>query len=758
MSTLTKCVNVAEKNTRTLTPLFLQFAKPNIDDLNDEDERQTLRTIRYRLSNWLKLFSEFNNPKAQYKADEMWNLHLDILSKGEGSLQNQALECILTWKNVSINTYEESLKNILNESNFRDELINFSLDIESNVVSPNHRQELIPIVIRMLYGIMIWRKGRSSSSQGASTRRVAVLTALSGCLSGELSVLIELMTKQLQSAVPEIKTNKVVLKDLDEPPVGKRQLGFLTLMKDLLKYLGKNLVDYWPILLGLTIELIHDSNRRINIIKESNMDIDHDNDGDVDNKLEDNATQHTPLRNVRLLGLKRFGDFFKQPVDNFEITPYVEAAFKSFISPRIPFLSIENTQSPSSLLELFAIWSENLSYIKFLNKFDQSLLPCTFSIITAQNVKPSVILRVFDIVDHIIQSSTEDAYICDQVLKPNVHSLLENLSQRFTKVSGGSIAKDEISKREISILSEISKYVQDSNQAEKVLELLSPLLRQPNKLINERVKCNLLIIYSNLLKLVPDFKNPKSDFFLKNYNTFATLFSFLKSRQAREELVKVFNLFKNSDKSLEDVCSLIEDLNSYSVRRIDEPDFDRRLEAFAKIDSTCNNLNVNQWIPVLHNMLFFVQDYEELALRSSSSSVMRKFVKIVSDRCVSSDDDYGQCLLRMLYPGLRNGLRSKYELVRVEILTVISTAVENCHQLPTFNNMKCLLMEGDSEANFFNNIHHVQIHRRSRALNRFSDLCDKGALPNDALVRVFIPVIGHFVSPFYYIIMIQYFD
>ncbi|TIC25980.1 hypothetical protein E3Q12_00708 [Wallemia mellicola] len=760
LETLSKCSNVAEKNTKTLNVLFMKFTDRENADLDDDEEgikeRQSLKTLKGRLVSWLKLYATFNNPKAMYKSTEMWNLFLDFLSKGDNNIQLKSLECILTWKDVSINTYEETLKNLLNESNFRDELINFSLNIESQAISPGHREGLIPIVIRLLYGVMTWRKGRSSGNQGSSVRRIAVLTALSGCLPQELSTLIDLMTVSLKDARPTITQNSVQLKDLDTPPAGKRQIGYLSLLEDLLKYMGKSLVDYWPTLLGITVELIHDSQRRISSMKDSQMDV----DGEPSQE-DSQVAQHTPLRNVRILGLKRLGDFFRVPSVEFNFEPYLKSSFESFIAPRIDLLSIENTQAPSSLLELFAIWSDSPLYLPYLQKFDQRLLSKVFEIITANNVKPAVVLRVFDIVDNIIQvSEFEDTndetdesialrkLVREQILKPNVHSLLVSLSDRFDKFSvglnkGNANAKDDIAKRQIGILSNISKYIDDQYQARRVLDLLQPLLRQSHKVVNEKIKTNLLSIYSNLLKLVPDFSDISSEFHIKNYNLFVSLFSLLRSRQARNGLIDIMEVFTSVDKSFKTTYGIISALNSWSTKRIGEPDFDKRLAAFGKVEDQAYDWKKRDWLAILHNMLFFIGDPEELSIRSSASSVMRKFVQVVSE---SQEDELEETLLRMLYPGLRRILKTKFELVRIEIISVIARAVEKCDNISTFTQMRPLLMDGDEEANFFNNVHHFQLHRRSRALQRLGDFASKGILPNDALVKVFIPIIGHFVS------------
>ena len=60
--------------------------------------------------------------------------------------------------------------------------------------------------------------------------------------------------------------------------------------------------------------------------------------------------------------------------------------------------------------------------------------------------------------------------------------------------------------------------------------------------------------------------------------------------------------------------------------------------------------------------------------------------------------------------------------------------------------MNSLLAGGDDEASFFTNIHHIQTHRRTRALRRLSELCDEGELRSSTLADIFLPLISHFIT------------
>ena len=54
-----------------------------------------------------------------------------------------------------------------------------------------------------------------------------------------------------------------------------------------------------------------------------------------------------------------------------------------------------------------------------------------------------------------------------------------------------------------------------------------------------------------------------------------------------------------------------------------------------------------------------------------------------------------------------------------------------------------LLAAGDAEANFFNNIHHIQVHRRTRALRRLAEFLSGAPVRQSIIASLFLPIIEH---------------
>ncbi|KIM44053.1 hypothetical protein M413DRAFT_17908 [Hebeloma cylindrosporum] len=754
LATLGECSSLAEKHNRELIPHFLSLSGRSQTSITSS------ALPKGKLIAWLTLFSKFSNPKALYDTDTLKSLYTTLLSHPDRPLQNIALSCLFTYKSPHLTPYEDSIWALLDETRWRDQLSLLDMDD----IPASSRPELVDVFIRLLFGVMLEKKGRGrGSGGGGADRRAAVLSAFGACSEKELGLLVDLMLRPFgwdrNAAASGLKDGfQLELVDTsDDNASEKHFIGFLTLLGDVLKHLGSRLLGYWPALLGMTINLTGTAQARIasptgQVNPEEKEEIAGPTDDTPVDEFEiveaaetgDPSTSSSKLiRSVRQLGLKRLADFFRIPVI-FDFSPYMSTVFAALITPRLPALDKENTQAPSALLELFYVWTVDGVHIPQLVDFNDETLPRIYDCLVATNVKPTVVSRIFDIVDNLLSCSMEDDYTRDNVLKPHVSRLLTNLSILAERMKGFSTIATPIGQRQIQILSEIAQYSTNADQASTLLTLFNPLLRQPAKVVPEKVKAGLVKIVGELVHLIPDMKDQQSATYQKAYGLLSQLFQSLRSRPARLNLVSAFHRLAMLDASLVELANLLESMNAYSIKRMDEPDFDRRLDAFSTLNETLyKSLTASSWIPILYNMLSFIQDPAELAVRNSASYTMRHFIDLVAG---SISSEHENTFLKVLYPGLKNGLRSKNELVRAEILGVIAYAVDKCEGIPSLKEMRVLLEGGDEEANFFNNILHIQVHRRSRALRRLADHCEAGQLRNTTIAEIFVPLVGNFIT------------
>ncbi|GAA5866298.1 hypothetical protein JCM3774_006608 [Rhodotorula dairenensis] len=746
--------DLAQKHSREFVDVFLGcFERDNvIPDKADEmpeffNADETSKDRKARLLAWLALFAKFSNPKALYRAQDLDAQFRTLLAFPDAAIQKLALDCILRWKVPSVVANSDRLKNLLESTKLRDELLQFVSSSDAGGLEPKDRADVVPLVIRITYGLMISRLGRASASsgQGRAGRRAAILGALRTCSASELDTLVDLLLGPLRKLLVASSDGRFALAPAAPNVPGKRQLGFLGLLADVVKHLGKDIVHRWPDLLGVVVNLMHFAQRGLEDAPVAPEEPDIEDEEDVDDEDEPETTQLAPLRHIRQTALKRFTDFFRLEVD-FDYRPYLAVAFPTVISPRLPNLAAENAQAPSALLELFVTWSKRRDLIPFLVDFDSSLLPSLYRVLTVRNVKPAVVLRVFDLVDSFVEFAEEDggrqSKTGQQVIQPGVDVLLEQLGGLIAITASTFDAKGEIAQRQIGLLCSLAVYIDSNEQATQFLTLAAPLLRKPNKVVPEKTKTDLLKIVTALYPLArPAAGTPLYD---RCCEVVATLFLSARTRNARLQLVAAFKSIASVDTTYGPAAELVEELNSYSVKRSEEPDFDRRLAAFSKLNEELyKTLRPADWIVILHNMLFFVQDAEELSIRSNASYALRRFVEIAG---TSTDAELRSILTRVFLPGIRKVMRSRNELIRSEVLAVLGYAVEKVEGVAELQQLRVLLYDGDEEANFFNNILHIQNHRRTRALRRLADAVEAGTITSKTIADIFLPLIDHFVA------------
>ncbi|KAF8270231.1 armadillo-type protein [Lactarius quietus] len=717
------CIPLAEKHNRDLVPLFLDMAGSS----------GPAKLPRTKLTSWLTLFSNFANPRVLNSTQALRDLYTSLLSHPDRSLQGIALSCLLSYKPPHLLPHTEQLRGLLDDARWRDELAQF--DFAS--FTGEERPALIDVVIRILFGFVRERHTRD--------RRTTILATLNGCTNSELDLLVTLMLQTVLPAALENASSSVVMTIPNSMPL-KPQAGFLHLLGDVLKQLGPRLIARWDALIVATVSLTAHAQASLEVLKQEDRDPEDGTEPPTEAVEEDSDSQASSpklFRAIRQLGMRRLADFFRNST-SFDFTPYMSELFRALISPRLASLPNENTQAPSALLDILYAWSSDERYATFLVDYDNRVLPQVYACLIAPSVKPTVITRVLDLVDRLLELSASREDISQRIVLPHIPLLLSNLSALVQGAKGDTVASDQLVQRQIGILSGLAHYISDGTQASTLLGLFCPLLRKPTKQVGERTKADILNIVANLLPLIPGLTEPNSSIYRVTYDLISSLFQSARSRQCRIALTTVFRALSTIDVSLQEPAELLEQLNAFSSKRIEEPDFDQRLKAFTNLNGILHHsLTPHQWLPVLFNLLHCIQDPDELAIRTNSGQGFKHFIDAVS---AGSDPIYQTIFLRKLFPGLKNGLRSKNEMVRADILSVIAHAVARCDSITALQDMKVLLEGGDDEANFFNNIHHVQLHRRIRAMNRLAEHCDERQLRSSTLADIFIPLVGNFVA------------
>ncbi|OZJ06555.1 hypothetical protein BZG36_00549 [Bifiguratus adelaidae] len=762
LTALKELHGLAESQSEHLVPCFLDFLHHDYYRLEDADQgddpklneqsvteaglEKNGKIIRNQLSLWLALFARFRSPQRMHKSDELYDIYLRFLTVGDSKLQLQALDCILAWRAPELTPYAEKIRNLLDDVKFRDELATLALNEEESDIDPQHRHVMMQIVVRILYGRMISRKGKRSAKAGMGARRTAVLSALAACSQEELGSFINLMLEPFERILEAVQSASegmgiVLIPDIanitELLPPWRKQMGFLNILEDVLKQLGGHLGLSLPKLLVVALSIAKGAQHEgVNAVEVDTTD--------REESAGTSIGKHS--KEARQLALRRLIQAMNLPLQGFDFKAYMPAVFDILINDRIPNFAPENTQSPSALLDLFLTWSSRIDYATFLVNFNDNVLTQVITILSEPKLKNTVLGVVLTILENLLSlcvaGEPRSTELQQAVLKPHVSLILENLQVSLSKASDDKkFGKESFSVRQIAIVSQIADFVQDGKLAQRIINLLLPSLRRNPRIVPEKTKGDILKIVYNFLPIVPQLDAASPDF-ERYYSSIAILFSELNTRECRQQLVNLMHLFARLDNSLESIWELVDDLNAFSAKRLDMPDFDRRLDAFTKIyQDRYGEFNARQWLPILFNFLFFIQDTEELSIRNSATLGLCRFI----DCCQNREQAFQNQLVHVIYPGIKKGMKHPVELVRMEYIAVLAHAVKHCDDINQFSDMRVLLADGDEEASFFNNVYHMQIHRRIRALRRLGEQVDKGGFLSSTLVHIFLPIIAHFL-------------
>lgn len=759
---------ITEAKGRNLVVLFFDFLEneftstPEEDEENEEQEeaqhefnilQRNSKITKNKMANWLALFAVFKNTKSVYKTQELNAAFMRIIAMGDVKLQAAALECIFTWKDPNIKPYADNLRNLVDEVKFRDELSTFIQNEEQIQIDPSHRDGLMPVVMRVLYGRLIQRN-KVSAKTSKNTRRKVILGGIACCKTNEIRYFIDLALAPFKAILD--LPGVVVDEDGDVTefqfmPVGKqiiegiafrKQTGLLNLLDDTIKLLATHILPFLPDLLKVILYIIN----FVHSHKSSD-------DMEIDGQEQEEEQQSHKSKEVKSLALKRIVDVFKIN-GNFNFTPFVPAMFSAFISPRLSTMPSDTSQDLSSLTNLFLVWSKKVEYAPYLVDYDARVIPQIVATLSVKSINEHVLHVLLEILESLLQLCDEEMEVDgeptlkEKLIVPHVDLILNDLKYRLTQSKDDTkFGTGRYSVREISIAARVAPYTKNGEQAAAIIDLLLPSLKKSSRTIPEKSKQDIFTIWAKFIHIVPGFE-AGSNLYHQYYVMASSMFATAYSRESRVGLLEVFHAFAAVNDELAKVDELLTMLNTYSQKRIDEPDYDTMLDALSSIAETYYaTFNVHQWLPILHQLTHCMHNPEEMAIRGTATHCMVQFLKTTSEK---TDEEEKRKLIgyvnHVVYPAIKRGLKSRVELVRMEFTSLLSSCVKTFPELPVFEDLVPLLGDGDEEVNFFNNVYHMQIHRRARALLRLAEYSEEEKLKISTINNIFIPIITAFFN------------
>nr|CAD7588809.1 unnamed protein product [Timema genevievae] len=684
------------------------------------------RSVAKTLLAHLAIFTKIQSPRSMFREPELCKLYHDFLGHKNSEVQKLALE---------------QLFRLIDDQTFRNELAAFRVDKEGEVVQDEHRSGLMPVIMRILFSKMSAKTGpRTGGKAGGVLRRSLVLKFLAGCEQDEMMMFVQMLfdkySRNMQgkdkysrnmrdepaSMVHTIHSSL----DLAKVPHPKRVLSSLNLLQVVLQRLGS--------LMGYDV-LTH-------------------------------------LVRVLLTScLEAFTYFFNQ----FESYPWsigeIDAVFRVMVFPYLEKLPIEGIHSPTALLKLFSAWSKQPRCFVLLVKHVEGqptlcALPHIMKLLGCPKTRPSVTGTILEMVErlltledyegdariptepvlsvdtaavarlncecYILMVSVYVLYVMCEIiccaehmcvvkerlnygsclLLPHVGSLLAYLHSRLT----ASKRRSRLSRQELSVLSRVSELASDPITSDSLLRLLLPLLGRGRQEPPETVVMDLLTSVGNLISQVPQPHN-----YLRSL---APLFGTVSHTAPRKLLCLVLESIGkrcDGDKALVLGVHLVVELNAWDARWVEQPDFIRRLDAFKQVHVSLDAGEIGPDIGaiIIHNCFYILRKETDLSLRDSAGYCIRRVAPALCNKYKDVGPDREFLVSETVLNLVRVGIRDKNESMQHEAVALLGEMCRECDMHPVLRDLAKLANKADPEVDFFENLLHLQSHRKTRALLKF---------------------------------------
>ncbi|XP_075456776.1 small subunit processome component 20 homolog [Ascaphus truei] len=692
-------------------------------------KKKTRRAASKQLIAHLKVFSKFSNPRALYLEPKLHELYMQLLCHQDQNVQKVSLDCVFSYKHPHLLPYKENLQRLLEDKSFKEEIVHFSISEENSIVTPLHRPDLIPVLMRILYGRMRSKTGsKTQGKSAAGTRMSIVLRFLAGSLPEEIRMFLDLLYEPVRhlkdghclasvlQAIEGLELSNVL-------PLG-RQHSLMNSLEVVLKNLGHLISPYLPEILQILLCMTAAVSRVLEQREKIQLKF------------------INPLKNLRRLGIKRIVEFFT----DCETYPFsaeeIDAVFHAVVWPQISRLAAESQYSPTLVLKLIHVWSKNTRYFPLLAKqrpgqSEYDILINVFALLSTKNVSEATAGVIMDVADHLLNSpdfeATDDlsCLIVNNCIFPDAKNISEKsptigvklvllhvpaILQYLSKsmLNSEKMRKKKFSaqvSKELNILSKISGFIQDKEQSSVLIGLLLSYLHKSNT--SQDTEVDILETVQNLLR---HCSNPTS--FLK---PLGKLFGVVQNKLSRQTLCTTFQVLSELDSELEYITDVIIKINAFDKRHLDDIHFDVRLIAFQKATSHIKEmkaLDINFIIPIMYNCLYTIQ-LGEMSLSDNASLCLSSIITQVA-AVGYAENAYKEIIHRTLLESLKPGLKSKVENVQQDYTTLLSHLIRTFPKHPEFADLVQLTDYNDPEMDFFENMKHIQIHRRARSLRKLA--------------------------------------
>ncbi|KRX78527.1 Small subunit processome component 20 -like protein [Trichinella sp. T6] len=725
------------------------------------------------------------------------SLYTRLLRQTRREVQAAALNCVLGLDG-ELEIYRPYLSCLLTGDNFCDKLIKLACRFDQLAVEESkRRRRLATVLLNLVYGLL---RSRGSGSTLDLRRHLSQLFAFLGyCNSDELNEFFGLVISPIGCHFHQHCSNNQIgqtIQALDSVFEGRTvadlRYGVLGEIVEFLNQMVEKVSDRMDekcqrriFHAALILQAI------VNWIQltagggggENGKVHEEEEETNEDGREEDYVWKKRGKKiRKQLDGLfvKFSTQFGEYPFSDVELG----LLFELVVWPALVVESDDDDNVQGRLCKLFVVWSESelLWPLLYCSKWNCSPVHCMVSTLGKRNAPAAVHRFAIDLVDGLLQLDSNP----DSCWATN--SEIANFAQKYWKVVDVQHRRPDffvenyaeiliaycredfeksgdhrrpIDRRKLDILCRLCGRLDVARGRGCGSSLITSLFEQLQcrataAAVDDEIEIQLILLDA-VLRLLEHSSNDT----LQYLDSVINLYACLRQRSVRTRLHEIFTAIVADDPEYIKLSQIIDGLNSWNKRQVEEFDYDRRLAAHQQANHFLYEVSKRALKPTLtllfYNCFHFIELVDDLSLRTNATHTVDQCFHCMSTRLVQ--DEWNSILNNIVLPYLTNALKNPNDIIRNSFVGILRScilkfAIFHDQLKPLFQ----LVDNVDLELDFFENIRHIQVkrfynllHRRARALRRLCDQLETSSDPNTTIrprqIRLYIlPLISAYLS------------
>ncbi|CAN1193912.1 U3 small nucleolar RNA-associated protein 20 [Linum perenne] len=783
LQSLKRIPSIVESHSRYVVPMFLKFLGYDNDDPTSVGSfnPDTCRGKEWKgiLKQWLALLKLMKNSKALYKSQLVKDiLRIRLMDDIDADVQMDVLDCLLTWKDEFLVSYQDHLRNLISPKGFREELTTWSISRESCPIEEVHRSNIVPLIIVLLMPKVTNLRTLASRKRASLRLRKKVLRFVAQLDINEISLFYALLVKPLdilprgdddsilfwtapENSMYDLKMSNILKYFTQENILAlswDKRNGFVHVIEDILEVFDESRIrPFLNLLMGCVVRLLRSCSLCLGAPKGAVEEYRSGGGATVDETLM--GTSAKEFKHLRSLCLKLISGVLNK-YDDHDFGCEFWNMFFSSVEPLIHSFKHQGSSSekPSSLFSCFVAMSKSEHLVSLLYR-ESSLVPSIFSILTVKTASESIVFHVLKFIENllILDEESADDNNTKRVLFPNLDELIGSLHSLF-KGDGATVRKwaTDAGQVVIGIFKLLSKFVNDLSTARTFLAILLQLLGARVKDPDACIKC--LQTVRDTLETVPQLANESTRDIL---NCVSPLLIYSKL-DVRVSICDLLGVLAKNDPSVLYLAELLYKLNA--TMEVDDLDYDTIVGGYETIGIDFFYSVKEYHATVVLSQCVYHMSSEELIVRHSAYRSLVAFVEFsaqflgevndkdeMEDKMVSTDGE--DCwtsigIRRLIKKFILNHIGKAMKAgsaVRKEWIELLRDMVLKLPVVSNLGSFKTLCSE-HAEQDFFNNIIHLQKHMRAKALTRFKIAISGSNMSEGVINKVFVPLFFNMLS------------